>query len=351
MTERRRPRIVDRFEPNAASVRVAEVDRTVRRPQAIAVENVRLEEDAFAPTPIAAQANEKPRRRPWLALAGSALLGLIGLGVGLWIEGLVAELFRLAPAAGYLGLLLVALLLLGLAAAVVGEVRALRRLGTWREVRELAAKAIVERDHRAAQTVERDLLKLFDKRTDLAGGRRTVVDARDDVRDAADRITLVDRALLRPLDVRARELVLASAKRVSVVTAVAPRALIDVAFVLIETARLIRAIAELYGMRPGKLGFLRLCRDVIGHLAVTGAIAVGDSIVGEALGHGVASKVSRRFGEGVLNGLMTVRIGISAMDLCRPLPFPDGERPSVGQLARQVARSITPSSGAEPSER
>ena len=351
MTERRRPRIVERSEPEPVRTSPQVTERVARRPQAIAVEDVRLEDDAFAAAPAVPPVAAKRRAVSWISVAGSALLGLIGLAVGLWIEGLVTELFQLAPAAGYVGLSLVALLIGGLTAAIFAEVRALRRFGTWREARELAQKAVVERNDAAARTVENDLLALFAKRTELAAGRRSVEDARDDILDAPDRIKLIDRALLKPLDARARELVLASAKRVAVVTAVAPRALIDVAFVLIETARLIRAIAELYGMRPGKLGFVRLCRDVVGHLAVTGAIAVGDSIVGEAFGHGVASKVSRRFGEGVLNGLMTVRIGISAMDLCRPLPFPDGERPSVGQLAKQVARSVSPGNGADTNVR
>ena len=345
MTERRAPRIVDRVE-RPAEVKTgpptAPLEPPHRRPRAIELESVQFEDDAFAPPALDAPPPRLRRRRRWLALALSALLGLVGLAVGLWIEQLVGDLFELSPFAGAIGLGLVALLALGLGAALWNEFRALRRLGTWTEIRTLAATARLSNDEKAATTVERDLVRLFKDRTDLAEGRRQIADARDDVLDPADRVALADRVLLRPLDERARALVLGSAKRVSIVTAVAPRALIDVAFVVIESGRLIRSIAELYGMRPGTIGFVRLCRDVLGHLAVTGAIAVGDSIVGEALGHGVASKVSRRFGEGVINGLMTVRIGISAMDLCRPLPFADGTRPTVGALSRELVRSVRP---------
>ena len=348
MNERRPPRVIERPGPTPAEAVARKpfaepgpLDEPglprARAPRAISVDRVRIEDDAFAPPVAAVPAPPRRRGVPWLAVAGSALLGLIGLALGLWVETLVGELFALSPLAGAVGLALVALLVLGLTVAGAREIAALRRLGTWCEIRALAASASAERDPKAAARVEADLLALFRDRPDLAGGRRTVRDAKDDVLDPADRVLLAERALIDPLDRRARALVLRSARRVSVVTAVAPRALIDVAFVILESSRLIRAVAELYGMRPGRLGFLKLCRDVIGHLAVTGAIAVGDSIVGEALGHGVASKVSRRFGEGVLNGLMTVRVGISAMDLCRPLPFREGERPTVGQFARRVA--------------
>ncbi len=45
-----------------------------------------------------------------------------------------------------------------------------------------------------------------------------------------------------------------AARRVSVVTAVSPRALVDIGYVLFEAARLIRMLAFLYGGRPGFFG-------------------------------------------------------------------------------------------------
>ena len=119
----------------------------------------------------------------------------------------------------------------------------------------------------------------------------------------------------------------------SVVTAVSPRAFFDVAFVLYESVRLIRRIAAIYGGRPGTLGLFRLLKAVLSHLAVTGSIAVGDTILQQFVGHGLAGRLSTKLGEGVVNGLMTARIGLSAMDVCRPLPFLGTERPRLKDLA------------------
>ena len=99
---------------------------------------------------------------------------------------------------------------------------------------------------------------------ETAEGRARLDALADDVIDGRDRIALAERELLVPLDAKARALILESAKRVSVVTAVSPKAIVDIAYVLFETVRLIRRMSELYGARPGTIGLIRLTRDVVG---------------------------------------------------------------------------------------
>ncbi len=50
-------------------------------------------------------------------------------------------------------------------------------------------------------------------------------------------------------------------------------------------------------------------------------MAVGESVMQQVLGLGIAARVSAKLGEGVLNGLMTARFGLAALNVCRPLPF------------------------------
>ena len=50
------------------------------------------------------------------------------------------------------------------------------------------------------------------------------------------------------------------------------------------------------------------------------------------------ARVSRRFGEGVMNGALTARVGVAAMDVCRPLPFAALPRPKVSNL---IGRALT----------
>jgi putative membrane protein len=76
------------------------------------------------------------------------------------------------------------------------------------------------------------------------------------------------------------------------------------------------------------------------HLAVTGGLAASDSLIQQMLGHGIAAKLSARLGEGVLNGLLTARFGLAAVDLTRPVPFAALPRPTLSDLMSEVLRSF-----------
>jgi putative membrane protein len=67
-------------------------------------------------------------------------------------------------------------------------------------------------------------------------------------------------------------------------------------------------------------------------------MAAGDSLIQQFLGHGIATKLSARLGEGVLNGLMTARLGLAAIEVTRPLPFAALPRPALSDIAGDLIR-------------
>ena len=124
------------------------------------------------------------------------------------------------------------------------------------------------------------------------------------------------------------------------VTAIVPLALADVAAALVSNLRMIRRIAEIYGGRAGAFGSWRLLRTVLTHLVATGAVAVGDDLIQSIAGGGLLSKLSRRFGEGVVNGALTARVGVAAIEVCRPLPFAVLPRPRVTNLVSRALAGL-----------
>jgi putative membrane protein len=156
--------------------------------------------------------------------------------------------------------------------------------------------------------------------------------------DAETLLLQAETELMGPLDKAAVTRIEAAARQVAAATAIVPLALADVAVALTTNLRMIRQIAEIYGGHTGLWGNLRLTRAVMAHLVATGAVAIGDDLIGSVAGGSIVSKLSRRFGEGVINGALTARVGLAAMDLCRPLPFMSQKRPGVSAV---VGRALT----------
>ncbi|EAU42947.1 hypothetical conserved membrane protein [Fulvimarina pelagi HTCC2506] len=261
---------------------------------------------------------------------------LISLSIGLWIDSLVSDLFARYDWLGWTALAAAAILLLAVLGIVVREILGLMRLSAVEKDRRESEAAFHANSRDAAEQAVARLSSIVAARPETLSGRTKLADLKDEVVDGADLIRIAERDILGPLDAQAIALVLATSKRTSVVTAVSPKALVDIAYVLFESVKLIRRMSELYGARPGTIGLIRLTRNVVTHLAVTGTIAIGDDIVGQMLGHGIAAKLSARLGEGIVNGLLTARIGLAAMDLCRPFPFMTTERPKLRDVLGEL---------------
>jgi len=293
---------------------------------------------ALLPVPIDTPLVPATRGFRWGALIFTGLGGLVLLGTGLGVVNLIEDLFSRSESLGFLGLGFAVVAALALTVVIAREVFGLARLATIEKLHLRAAEVLLSDDRPASRAVVDDLLKLAHQNPQLARARAALQSHADDIIDGADMIRLAERELMMPLDQEARRLISTAAQRVSIVTAVSPRALIDVLFVLVASLRMIRQLALLYGGRPGALGMISLMRHVIGHLAITGGMAASDSLIQQVLGHGIAAKLSQRLGEGVLNGLLTARLGLAAIDVTRPLPFSALPRPALADLAKDLLR-------------
>jgi putative membrane protein len=279
-----------------------------------------------------------PRRFPWGSVFWSALGGLVLLGLGLATVNLIQDLYARTQWLGALGAALAGLVALAFLVICWREVIGLVRLASLEKLRERAEAALTNDDRDAARAIVRELTSKLSATPQLARGRGDLETHLTEIIDGRDLLHLAERALMTPLDQEASRLVARAATRVSIVTAVSPRAAVDMAFVLFAALGLIRRLATLYGGRPGMLGMIRLVRHIIAHLTVTGGLAAGDSLIQQMLGHGVAAKLSARLGEGVLNGLLTARLGLAAMDVARPLPFAALPKPALSDIAGDLLR-------------
>lgn len=292
-------------------------------------------EEAALPLEPAAPA----RPVPWALLFWGSASGLVALGILLSVVDLVSDLYGRSGWLGTLGLVLAAVSAVAFTVVAGREAASLLRLKAIDQTRDRAAGAIASDDRATGRAAVGELLAVTKQMPALARARVRVQFHLNEIIDGRDLVHLAERELMTSLDEEACRLVTNAAKRVSVVTAVSPRAAVDMLFVLITALGLVRRLALLYGGRPGALGLARLMRHVVSHLAVTGGLSVGDGVVQQMIGQGLAAKVSAKLGEGVLNGLLTARLGLAAIDVTRPLPFSALKRPTLQDLAGGLLRS------------
>jgi putative membrane protein len=290
------------------------------------------------PVEVASPPPEPKRRAPWAVMFWIGAFGLAVLATGLAVVNLIEDLASRAAWLGGAGVVLAVVAGVALIAIVAREAIGLARLGAIESLHRRAVEILASDERTAGRALVRDLLALTKHMPRLARPRARLQGHLDDIIDSGDLIRLAERELMAPLDEEARRLVSSAAKRVSVVTAVSPRAAIDVFFVLVTALGLVRKLALLYGGRPGTIGLITLMRHAVSHLALTGGMAASDSLIQQVIGHGLAAKLSARLGEGVLNGLLTARLGLAAIEVIRPLPFTALRQPSLNDLAGSLLR-------------
>ncbi|MGE0117850.1 MAG: TIGR01620 family protein [Dongiaceae bacterium] len=298
------------------------------------------------PVPVEAAAlADAARRRSgirWgVTLGVSALLlvaGVIVIDAALWLDALFARSAWLgAAAAALFGGVLVALV-----GFVGGEYRNLLRLRS--------AQAIREQGYRLSQASGRfegrgfmnDLLRLTSGNPTGRALCEQYRDAIADTHDDREAMELFERIVLRPLDETAYAAVRRAARDTAIGASVSPVAGIDALIVLWRSLRMVREVAQVYGLRPTRLSVLALVRRmfVTATFAVT-ADVVGD-VLGAHLGGRLAGLVSGKLAEGVFAGVRTARLGLLAIEQCRPLPFAADDRPNLRQLVAQSLGSLLP---------
>ncbi len=288
---------------------------------------------------IAAKLAARPRSRltRFFWQATGALVGFL-ITVALW--NFVIGLFAANPMLGWVATGLLILFLIACVLMALRELTAFAKLGRLDKLHQEVIEAGNRDDLRAARKAVDRMAKLYSARPEMKWSLARLRERAPEQLDTQTLLRLTETELMAPLDAAARLEIEAAARTVATVTALVPLALADVATALIANLRMIRGVAEIYGGRAGSLGALRLARTVMTHVIATGAVAAGDDLIETMTGGHLAAKISRRFGEGVINGALTARVGIAAMEVCRPMPFAALPRPKVTQLTGGALKGV-----------
>jgi putative membrane protein len=282
----------------------------------------------------------KPPARPWLRLfVGAGALLTVAL-LGLEAYQLLASLFATAPLLGSLFALLIGLVAIGALGMAGREIMGLVRLARAERLRAEGGRLLGSDLHGRADDLIEAIRRAHRGRAEvqeaIAKFERT---ASEDLNDA-ERLRLFAQSVLAPIDRQAYRVVRNAARDIGALTALSPLGLLDSFIVLARTLAMLRSIARLYGMRPGYFATISLLRRAFGNVLVAGVSELLSDAAVETIGASLLSMLSARAGQGVVNGLLAAKLGLSAMQLCRPLPFAEDEIPSLRQLRSELLGQI-----------
>ena len=301
--------------------------------------------DVPVAVPRSLTADDLNRGIRWGSILLSAMASLASLAAGLWFTRFVSVALERQDWVGWVAFGLMAIIALALTVLVARELIGFRRLARLSRLRRSAREAIATGDVSQERAAVKTLTQHYRGRPDMSWGLARLADHSGDVLEPGELLRLADRELLAPLDAEARRVILKTAKRVATVTALSPIMWIAMGFVLVENVRMFRAIAGLYGGRPGILGAMRLARLVVTHIIATGGVAMTDDLLGQFLGQDVLRRLSRRLGEGAFNGALTSRLGVASVEVTRPLPFLDAEPLRVREIFAELYKSLRSGGG------
>lgn len=271
--------------------------------------------------PLPGLSNAPPRSR-WPARLGKLALAT-ALGAAAWEWGQWTQAaWQWQPVAGVL------IAALGAALAGTGfkawlDVRRQRaRLTDMEQLRlEMQAALADPRERLAVDWLDR--LQSLYADTPL-GGRLQAACADLDQSHSAEEISRrLNQQFYQPLDTLARRLLQRDAVGTGLLVATSPWVTVDILLVIWRNMRLMRRIAECYGLPVSQLSSWRLARHVLRNIALAGGTEAAIGALSDSLLSGVLEKLAARVGQGVGVGLYSARLGHFTLDLCRAVPLQD----------------------------
>ena len=151
---------------------------------------------------------------------------------------------------------------------------------------------------------------------------------------------LFSRQVLSPLDHKAKKWVSHMAAEAAIIVAVSPLAVVDTLFIAWRNIYLINKIAALYGIELGYLTRLRLLKIVIFNTAFAGATELIQDLGMDWFSQDLSAKFSARLAQGLGVGLLTARLGLKAIEFCRPLDFSPDEKPRLRDLRKVLIQTV-----------
>jgi len=151
-------------------------------------------------------------------------------------------------------------------------------------------------------------------------------------------LQLYSRLVLTKVDEKAMAEIAKFSTEAVVLVALSPVAIIDMLIILWRNLRMINKVALLYGIKLGYWSRIKLIRQVFVNMVYAGASELITDFGSDMIGADLLGKLSGRLAQGLGAGMLTARLGVKTMQLCRPIPFED--KPKLAHVRKEMLSTI-----------
>ena len=156
-------------------------------------------------------------------------------------------------------------------------------------------------------------------------------------------VQYIDEQFYNQLDQQALQLIQRDSVHSAVLVAVSQLAIVDTLWVVWKTLKMVNQIHLHYGVRLGPVAQWRLNLRVCKVALLSYSTQAGLTLMAEKTSLGLSGKIAGSVAQGVGVGLYQARIGISAMQQIRPVPFAEGALPKnrfLGNIAKSCLNRL-----------
>jgi putative membrane protein len=293
-----------------------------------------------ANSPNLPQILESPKTHPaWLWLAGSfgVLLGLILL---VDTYQFIAEQYNSSFFLGSLFLAIILLISGSLAVLIKRAYNNIVRLRSVSAFQKEGKEIMANNGYGGAIPYTNKLAKFYQERPDIKISLKKFYDILNDSHHDRDVCDLFSNHVMKTMDLQANQIVIQRSKETALMVMISQIAILDTLLTLWRNTVMIRDISTLYGGRPGFIGSISLIGSVLQNLIYADVSEMVADSMAEILGGSILSVMSAQAAQGLGSGVMTARVGLHAIQACRPLPFSEAEKPRLRDIRKEIVKSM-----------
>lgn len=289
--------------------------------------------------PLNVPNNYAVHQSPWIWLLGSLSLLLVTLSV-LDTFNFIADQFESSFFMGGFFLILISTLLWTVTILTWRSYQGVRGIRNIAHLQQQGAQLMEQDSHGDAMYFIRKVAVLYHQRPDLKARLERFYGSVNDCHSDREVCSLFSHYVLKDVDQQAYRIVAQRSKETAFMVMLSQVALLDTVLTLWRNVKMIRDIASLYGARPSFLGSTSLIIAVVQSLLYADVSEMLAESMAETLGNSFLSVMSAQAAQGVGSGILTARVGIKAMQVCRPLPFTESEKPRIKDIRWDILSSL-----------